>query len=96
MLFILEGFWQHLIDIERPCEARIVTNSEYNFQNFRVNLEIFLTDLCTILLNYVATYVFALFNSPLEKSAKSFSNKGGGRVKGRLLKADVLVENWVP
>ena len=81
MLYILEGFWQHLIDIERPCKARIVTNSEYNFQNFRVNLEIFLTDLRTILLNYVATYVFALFNSPLEKSVKSFLKQRGGGSK---------------
>ena len=38
-------------------------------ENVSVNLEIFLTDLQTILSNFVAPDVYALFNSTLEKYA---------------------------
>ena len=66
---IVEAFWQLRIDFLRVKLSQCLGK----FDNFS-------TDLRTILSNFVATDVYALFNSPLEKSAtRLYKFEGGSR-----------------
>ena len=69
---ILEAFWQHKIDFLKAnivkywgknCHLRV------KLSQYQANFKKDSTDLRTILSNFVATDIYILFNSPLEKSA---------------------------